>query len=1050
MPQAPKGKPATRRRSGFAPGPFTLAPLLFGSGACALCYQTVWFREFRLIFGGSTPATAAVLAVFIGGLGAGSLILGKKADAHPRPLRFYAWLETRIAIAAALTSPLLWFVGRLYVGFGGTERLGWAGGTILRLLLGAVVLGVPTFLMGGTLPAAARGIETEGDRRRTGIGVLYGLNTLGAVVGTLAATFFMLEALGNRATLWVAAAVNLVVAGAARIVAMFEEEREPEGAAAATAKATESGSESTPAHGALPAPTPAPAAPEIGAAGAGEIPTWFVPAAAFAVGFAFFLMELVWYRMLGALVGATVYTLGLILAVALLGIGVGGLFYFLWGRLIPATLPAFAFTCLLEAAAVAYPYYLGDEVAVKSILWRPDKLKDFVELAQAWAKVTGLVVFPAAFVAGLQFPLLIALMGRGRKDVGRQTGLAYAWNTGGAIFGSLAGGFGMMPLLSAPGCWRAVAALLALCGLGAILISARRRMRFVALVPALAAAVLVARMLAATGPTPAWRHSSIGAYRVAKSAVKTPNDVRDFVNKYRRAVRWEADGREASVGLDQETGYAFFVNGKPDGHVREDAPTQVMGPMLGALLHGKVKTAMVIGLGTGSSAGWLGSIPAIQRVDVAEIEPVIKQVARKCSRANRNVLDNPKVHVIIGDAREILLTSERKYDLVFSEPSNPSRAGIASLFTREYYAAIADRLAEDGVFLQWLQGYEVDTRTVYGVYATIARVFPQIETWELAQNDLLLVATRQPIVHDSDELRRRIAAEPFRSAIAWTYRASTLEEVLSHHLAQPGYARMIAGQEGDRVNTDDRNFAEFGFSHLAGDQVTFADDEMQKAARNRGEDRPALSGLPPDWDLVGSALRTFRVERWSGTAAHPEPAGLGAVAVRAEQLANEGNESARPLIEQVAIYQPIEGEALMGRLRFNQKNHAEAASWLASALTAYRDDPWPSKLLMERALDLAIRIASADPTQAPRLIQAVSKPFALRVNNRKRMDVQLAMAKLLAPGAACRQAIEEYEPFPAWTADFLRYRKLCYETVKHPRARQAAADLDGFEKGTPP
>ena len=154
-----------------------MAPLLFGSGACALVYQTVWLREFRLFFGASTAANAAVLAVFIGGLGAGGLFFGARADRHERPLAFYAPLELAIALWAGATPALLWLARGAYLGLGGSASLGLVGGTLVRLLLTALVLGGPTVLMGATLPAVARGIETPDDRGRRSLGLLYGINT---------------------------------------------------------------------------------------------------------------------------------------------------------------------------------------------------------------------------------------------------------------------------------------------------------------------------------------------------------------------------------------------------------------------------------------------------------------------------------------------------------------------------------------------------------------------------------------------------------------------------------------------------------------------------------------------------------------------------------------------------------------------------------------------------------------------------------------------------------------------------------------------------------
>src|SRR3989441_8732124 len=195
-----------------------VAALLFASGFCALVYQVGWLREFRLIFGASTAASAAVLAIFIGGLGFGGWLLGRRADTHTHPLALYAQLETIVALSAAASPLLLALVRQLYVAVGGTPRLGLPGGTIVRLVLSTVVLALPTIAMGGTLPAAARAITGPGDQRRRQLATLYGCNTLGAVTGCLAATFLALELFGTRSTLWLAAAINLIIAVTARQV----------------------------------------------------------------------------------------------------------------------------------------------------------------------------------------------------------------------------------------------------------------------------------------------------------------------------------------------------------------------------------------------------------------------------------------------------------------------------------------------------------------------------------------------------------------------------------------------------------------------------------------------------------------------------------------------------------------------------------------------------------------------------------------------------------------------------------------------------------------
>ena len=196
-----------------------VAGLLFGSGMCALIYQMVWLREFRFVFGASTLASAAVLSVFLGGLGAGGFWFGRRVDRNPRPLALYAYLELFIAASAALTPLLVWIAREFYVALGGVLSLGPVVATLVRLVLTACALAVPTFLMGGTLPAAARAVGGDEDAGRRRVAVLYGINTLGAVTGALLATFALLERLGADATLWAAAALNAVVGGCALWIA---------------------------------------------------------------------------------------------------------------------------------------------------------------------------------------------------------------------------------------------------------------------------------------------------------------------------------------------------------------------------------------------------------------------------------------------------------------------------------------------------------------------------------------------------------------------------------------------------------------------------------------------------------------------------------------------------------------------------------------------------------------------------------------------------------------------------------------------------------------
>ena len=1034
-----------------------IALLLFASGFCALIYQTAWLRMFRDVFGASTSASAAVLAIFMGGLGFGGLVLGRRADREPSPLGFYARLEMGIALAAALSPVLVTLVQKIYFGLGGSARLGLAGGTAVRLVLATLVLGLPTFLMGGTLPAAARAVERSSDAGRRAVGLLYAVNTLGAVLGTLLTTFAALEVLGIRKTIWEAALLNLLVALIARSMSR--------------------------SLGAAEAPVPeATASVEEGRRG----PRWIVPVAAALVGSVFLLMELVWYRMLSPLLGGSSYTFGLILAVALLGIGLGGFLYAAGEAGRRPTLAAFAGTCALEAVFLALPFALGDRLAETAALLRPLAGAGFLPLLLSWSAVTVLVVLPAALVAGYQFPLLIALLGSGRERVGREVGLTYAANTVGAILGSVAGGFGLMPLLTAPGVWRlsaglliALAALISVLALFARLTQTPRRA--VALPLVLAAAALL--LVLAPGPTTFWRHSPIGAGRVDVSGWKAPNDIRADQHLRRQGILWEADGVESSVALDAGKELAFLVSGKADGSARTDAPTQVMSGLLGALLHPEPRRALVIGLGTGSTAGWLAAVPTMERVDVVELEPAIVHVAAAFTPVNHDALLNPKVHLILGDGREVLLASEERYDLIFSEPSNPYRAGIASLFTADFYRAVRGRLRPGGVFLQWLQGYELDARAVGIAYATLGSVFPSVETWEVNSGDLLLMASERPPLHDVAQVRARTAAEPWRTALARTWGVEGAEGFYAGFLASGAFARNVAAHEAGWVNSDDRPLLEFGFARNLGRTGLLQPSDFAALVASRGETRPAVRG-DLDWRRVDE-MRAVRAAFWGQKVANPGPdldpaaaarirarqaygaSDLGQACARwggqstepvldldlllvSECLAAAGHPRAPEMAERLRRDRPVEAEIALAIWHWAGDRHDESARHLAAAFREARVRPWTSMPVLERGLQLAMRVGGDSPGRAMILQEALAEPFAVRLAEYGRLRARTELVYATGRADLCAAAFASFEPNVPWEEYLLVRRLRCYEQTGHPLRGRALRDLEDFLDDAPP
>jgi len=1016
---------------------------LFGSGFCALIYQTTWLREFRLIFGASTAASAAVLGVFMAGLGFGGIFLGRRSEAKPRPLAFYAKLELFIALSAAL-SPLLILVARhFYIAIGGTLATGLAIGTIVRLTLVALILGPPTFLMGGTLPAAARAVVTPDDVSRRTVGTLYGINTLGAVSGALFGTFYLFENFGNHLTLWWATAVNFIVALAAFRFA-------------------KSMPESVVHEELFDKEDSGPAVSQL-----------FVLVAAGLVGFAFFLMEIVWYRMLGPLLGGSTFSFGLILAVALLGIGLGGVTYALLDLKRTASLHLFALTCATEALLIALPYALGDRIAITAMLLRPLGTLGFYGHVAAWSAICFIVVFPPAFVSGIQFPLLVALLGKGRRAVGVQTGAAYAWNTIGALIGSLAGGFGLVPLLSAPGVWKFVVVILSFLAIvAAFLRSGEPRPWTRAIVP-VSAAVMALIMLTAFGPTAFWRHSQVGVGRL-KYYHASPNELRDLIQSIRRHIIWDVDGIESSVGLQNADSVSFIVNGKSDGNAIGDAGTQIMSGIIGATLHPNPKQAMVVGLGTGSTAGWLAVVPTMQHVDVVELEPAILKIAEICSPVNQKALKNPKLRVIIGDGRELLLTIRSKYDIIISEPSNPYRAGVANLFTREFYESINNRLTPDGIFLQWVQTYSVDDRTIEIFYRTLGSVFPNIESWQTQEGDLLLAASQAPLRYDPETLRSRLGSEPFKGAMLAAWDTVGVEGFLAHYVGNSAMARVLQNLESWPLNTDDRTVIEFAFARSIGAPNGFQMATLRKSAQAAHCDRPEVNNAAINWDRVEEVRHTSftqpienpTVDEQHRTAAllaysngdlvealhawqaqSREPQTLRQVELLAECLAAQGGEAAPKYIDQVADIVPSDAQAIRARLCWKQGKVAEAVDHLKKFFEIAHDDPWPDPSLTKRSIILAETIASSNPGAASSLYDSLRTPLCVWNSD---ADRELRLISIGAcvdgnkPGEYTARAIEAFEPNVMWERHFLEVRKAAYEVTHSRRASQAARDFDDF------
>ena len=1037
------------------------------SGACGLALQLVWMRQLRLTLGSTTEATATVLAVFMGGLGLGTAFWGRRVDRHVAPWRLYAGLELGVAVGAALSPWWIALAESWLVAFGGAASLGNAAAIAIRLAIASLVFGLPAFLMGGTFPAAVATVSRDEDRQRGRAGAIYAANTLGAVVGCLAVDFWLLESLGVSATLWLACGLLVSIAGVIGGWRFAKSDRSL-------------GIERDVANKAM------------SSAAAGS--TMKLPELIFVsalMGAVFFLMELVWFRMLAPLLGGTTYSFGAILAVVLAGIGLGGAFYALVARRLSVGPGLLAATCALEAGALGLPWMLGDAIALE-VLRLQVLVDSFGNQVLLWSVAAVVVVGPTALVAGFQFPLMLAIAGQGREHVGADVGRVYAANTLGAIVGSLLGGFWLLPAIGAVRLWIGAAVVLAIV---AVLIARprqiqepieRRRAWRVAFVMGLLGVSAIWGLYRSLGPTAVWRHAGIGAGRAKRSDLSSREE-REFVHSIRRSLIWEADGRESSVAvMNTDDGISFVVNGKSDGNAVGDAQTQVGLGILGPLLHPEARASFVVGLGTGETAGWLADVGKIERVEVVELEPAVFEMARRCAAINRQVLEHPEVIVRHADARERLQTSTEQYDLIVSEPSNPYRAGVSSLYTREFYRSAAERLAEGGLFLQWLQAYEVDERTIRIVLSTLREQFSEVEVWQIQGADLLLVGRRTRGAAASASLSERDST--LREALGTIWQVADLEGVASRYVAGPRAVDQWLNQVEVPINTDDVNALEYAFARTLGNAMAFDWRELRRFADGLGEVCPESWKSLIDEDRLFARRIAFDylMSRTGGFAQGAmadevwqtySPQWIRWTPLREEFamiLQNDFEtflkretemeeigpcpiwDTARCLIhaaldrpldraalERVRAWRPLDAIAVEAIVAYRAGQFEEADRVLVQWCALLRETPWASPETSNAVFALLSESMMVDRQRAATWFNVLETRWCAGRFEERRKALRYMLAEQLGDEAIV-EALEAYEPWVPWKEYLLVRRAEAYRRLGHPGAKRAQQELTEF------
>ncbi|HEX8748572.1 MAG TPA: fused MFS/spermidine synthase [Pyrinomonadaceae bacterium] len=778
------------------------------SGATGLIYEVLWARMLGLVFGATTFAISTVLAAFMGGLALGSAAAGRLGARIKRPLRAYGLIEIAIALYALLVPLLFGLIDRLYALIWTEFHPGFYTFSIWRFALSCAALLIPTALMGATLPVLSAALLLRArEHSSNAVARLYTCNLVGAILGTLAAGFVLLPLVGLRATIWTAALINIAV-GIVSIIADRHETSAVENEERAGSPMIDDREVADAANGRS-------EENEVrarDALGFGGKRFWLFCAAV--SGFVTISTQVAWTRVLTMIIGSSTYAFSLVVALFLLGLALGA---YVVGRtrLSSRLRAALMWVELLTGASILLSVWFINR-APGLLFTQGTRLgvNSWTGLLALQAATAALIVLVPAVLMGMVMPLvLVWAEGNLREMRVRLVGRSYAVNTLGAITGAFLTGFLFIPkigtrftILFAGWLCLIVTALAYRPARGNMDTLLIRR------ILAVAAAVVIPLIVFRFVPRLNSADLSIGVYdRLARGLAHTQGsaaggDGRVFSPETNRVLMYE-EGPTATVTVRQDWGItSMAINGRTnasDNFAKDgDMATQVMVGQLPLLIAPRTDNGLIVGYASGVSVGSMLQ-SELRSLECVELEPVTVKAAEKFfEHVNNRPTEDARLRLIIDDARTYLRVVPSQYDIIVSEPSHPWVPGVANLFTKEFFELGGARLKADGVFVQWVQIYQLSTDSLRSVLATYRSVFPHVMMFRVGGvaegKDLILVGSRTPLSLDRVEERMgqaRIKAELERIGVR------SRQDVETWYVCDE--AELGPAVEGAPINTDD-------------------------------------------------------------------------------------------------------------------------------------------------------------------------------------------------------------------------------------------------------
>ncbi|MDI2595545.1 fused MFS/spermidine synthase [Pseudomonas sp. 681] len=694
-----------------APALLTPALLLFVSGAAALVYQVLWIKQLSLVVGVEVYAITAGISAFFAGLALGGWLFGRWADRLQQPVLLYAGLEVLVAVLGVSATVAMSLAAAPFAWL--QQQVG-----VLAWVLPFALVGLPAVLMGGTLPVLVRSLTTDPGQLGKAGGQLYAANTAGAIAGTLLAGFVLIAALGVRGSALAAAMLNLLAAAGAL---WFQRQR------IALAQA--------PAH------------PHRDKAH-DRLALWLYSiAGGVALGY-----EVVWSQSIVQFMSTRTYAFAVVLATYLTGLFLGSLLlarrvdrirdpWGVFGLLIAGA----GLIALLEIALLGRWLVLAQSVAEGWMLSLG--ASELLGMSTRFAVAALSIVFVPTLLLGAAFPLALHLS-VGREQVGRDVGAVVAFNTLGGIIGVMLCGFVLIPLL---GLVRTLG-LLAIVAAGVGYFAVRkghhvkkgRRQAVVALGLLSVAVALLTPMDKLASLLPGARNGTLAFYEEGRGGTV--------------AVVTQGRGQKAFQRL--------YIQGVSNtGDAMPSLRYMRIQALLPLLIHsGEPRSALVIGFGTGITAGALTRYPGLEHRVVAELLPSVVKAA-PLFKGNFNAAADPSVDVRLRDGRQELLRSPQTYDLITLEPPPPSAAGVVNLYSRDFYQLAASRLQKQGLVAQWLPLPTQNIDDSRSLVRSFLDVFPYATLWTSEFHEMLLVGSLQPIELDAAIINRRFQQDSVRSTL---------------------------------------------------------------------------------------------------------------------------------------------------------------------------------------------------------------------------------------------------------------------------------------------